>query len=520
MVFFLKIRDFFPFILVDSFLWEYKNYRNMLITILKYKYLFFHSAFLCFFTSLLFSCTTSPVEQTQKREEVPVITEEHTKVQIEDQIEDPLEDQLTEEEKLRRDLIGIYKDMDDSSKALESFEKSDINSLNPELRLVYAILLYNENRIDEARDELNTLLDEHPSMAEAWFNLALLENMISDESARDKALEEALKLNPNMIDALTLQGDIAANKSDWTLAESSYKKALEQNPESLGSLVGLAWVHAKNNRTESSLPLLDKAVELAPDFVYARVDRARVHVYLENYIEAENDLSVAIEEEPDVPWHYLDRARIRFRYFHNFEGAISDLKYVEKLMPNNFFAMVYLAGIYDEQKKFDLAYKYYSKVVELQPTYIWAYMPMGKLSWMKGDYETAARFFEKTVNEEPTEFSFQLMHALSLLRSNKKREAKVLLEKTLKNYKPSESIYEVIRFCIERNSDFHVISRLNREEDKTLKDRLWFYLASIYEFEGNENSAKAAYGRIATLNGHMEYDMAWATMHGMGNSHD
>lgn len=414
-------------------------------------------------------------------------------------------------------LNGIYAKPEDSGDALAALESAGIEDMDDESRLVYAVLLRNEGRLDDSRDQLEQLIGDSPSSAAAWFNLALVEYAAGNEQARDEALDAAIEADDTMVDAYALKGNLAIAASDWKSAESNFKRALELEPESAESLVGLAWVMAKTERLDRALPLLDRAVEAAPDFVYARVDRSRVNVALNHYNDAEDDLSYVIELEPDVPWHYLDRARIRLRDFKDYEGAREDLETVERLDPDNFFALVYLAGLHDEERRFALSRSYYKRVVDMRPDYVWAYMPLGKFAWMAGDYESAAKWFEKASVEDSGEFSLTLMTAFSLLRAGNPREANKMFSETLRRFEQGETAYEVVRFCMERSSDFYAINALNKESNETLRERLWYYMGAMYEIEGNQAGSRAVFNRIAQRQGSMEYDLAYASLNGMGD---
>lgn len=415
-------------------------------------------------------------------------------------------------------LESRYTGADDAADVLAVLETSEVEPMDADARLVYAVLLRTEGRFDDSRRELAVLVEEHPSMADAWFNLALLEHAQGRSDERDSALESALEADPSLTEALAFSGALAAADSRWTAAENSYTAALEQDDESIDALTGLAWVMAKTERAEEALSLLDRAVELEPDFTYARVDRSRVNVVLGNYNAAEDDLDAAIADEPDVPWHYLDRARIRLRHFKDYQGAMEDLNAVESLDPGNFFALVYLAGLHDEERRFTLAEEYYRRVVSMRPDYVWAYLPLGKFSWMNGEYRAAADWFAKAAAEDPSEFSFELMNALSLLRAGRGEEARTMLLETLRRFKRGESAYEVVRFCAERGSDFYAVNALNKETNETLRERLWFYMGAVYEIEGNSIGANAVYERIGGRRGEMEYDLAWAALKGMGGA--
>jgi len=413
-------------------------------------------------------------------------------------------------------LDDLYDEDAAPDQVLAALENAGVETMDADSRLVYAVLLRSEGRYDESRDELVRLLDEEPGLADAWFNLALLEHAVGNADERDRALDEAIATGEASAEAQAFRGALAVAEERWPTAETAYRRALDLDGDSVESLMGMAWVMAKTDRTEEALPLLDRAVELEPEFVYARVDRSRVNVALGNYNDAEDDLDVAIEEEPDVPWHYLDRARIRLRHFKDYEGALSDLENVERLDPDNFFAMVYLAGLHDEERRFETASRYYDAVVELRPDYIWAYMPLGKYAWMRGDYDEAADWFLKAAAEDPDEFSFGLMAAMAEFRADRRREASILFAESLRQFERGETAYEVVRFCAERSSDFYAVNALNKESEEVLRERLWFYMGATYEAEGNVNSARSVYDRIGTRRGELEFDLAWAALNGMG----
>ena len=415
------------------------------------------------------------------------------------------------------DLVGaLYEDAGDSGAAIEALERQGVENMDPETRLVYAILLRNEQEYDASRDQLGIILEENPAMAEAWFNLALVEHAVQDEGARDKALDAAIDADRGYVEAYAFRGILASARSEWSAAEADFRRALELDPESVDSLAGLGWLMLRNKNLDEALSLLTRAVDLDPDNVYALVDRSRVNVALENYAAASNDLGRAIELEPDVSWHHLDRARIRFRYFNDLDGALADLTEVERLDPDNFFALVYLAGVHDQQRRFQTSMGYYRRVIEARPDYIWAYMPLGKLEWMAGDYEAAASWFAKASAEDPEEFSFAMMAGVSLLKAGRKQEASRVFSRAIRPYGPGDTVYEVIRFCADGTSDYYAINALNKETDAVLRERLWFYIGAVYDVMGNAPGARAAYERIAEKKGHMEFDMAWAALNGMG----
>jgi len=453
---------------------------------------------------ILSGCSSSsvpektPEKKTQENTEVRNIPEEQKQVNA-------------------ADIINDFEKTLDYKTALEELEKAGTENLDDDSRLVYAVLLRNNGRLEDSEKELKTLISHNSGNADAWFNLALTYYAAGKTDKMNEALDETINTDPDYTEAWVMKGQLAAASSNTEKAELYFRKALAIDADNADALGGLGWAVAKNGDKKEALELFNKAVQLDPENVYFRVDRSRVNVVLRNYNDAEKDLDFAISREPDNPWHYLDRARIRLQYFKDYKGAREDLNMVEKLNPGNFFAIVYLAGLNDEERKFDEAEKYYKQVVEIHPDYIWAYMPLGKFAWMRKNYPEAAKWFLKASAEDPDNFSLLLMAGLSRLYEGRKDEAEKLFYDNLKNFKQGETAYEVIRFCAERNSDFFAVSALNKEQNENLREKLWFYMGAVYDFEGNSAGAQAAYERIADRKGEMEYDLAWAELHGMNS---
>ena len=118
-------------------------------------------------------------------------------------------------------LTSLYTGPEDSAKAIATLEQADVFSMDAESRLIYATLLRESGRTEDAHTELEKLVNENPDMARAWFQLSLLEHSKGNTSLRDSALKETLNADPDMTEAWVLQGKLATKNDAWTLAENS-----------------------------------------------------------------------------------------------------------------------------------------------------------------------------------------------------------------------------------------------------------------------------------------------------------
>ena len=92
-----------------------------------------------------------------------------------------------EETENASDFLDSYSGTADAASALETLEKSGVQDMDEASKLVYAVLLRTENRLDESRTVLEQILADNPDDAGAWFNLALVEHAAGNAQKRDAA---------------------------------------------------------------------------------------------------------------------------------------------------------------------------------------------------------------------------------------------------------------------------------------------------------------------------------------------
>ena len=78
-------------------------------------------------------------------------------------------------------------------------------------------------------------------------------------------LEEALKLNPNLLEARILAGEVYLKDEKYPEARLQFEKALETDPKSTDARIGIASVLTAENRLDEAEAELQKALTLNPD---------------------------------------------------------------------------------------------------------------------------------------------------------------------------------------------------------------------------------------------------------------
>jgi Flp pilus assembly protein TadD len=166
---------------------------------------------------------------------------------------------LGENEQAQQQL-ALYQQMkkaqSDRTQAAGKAETADqaLASGNPE----QAVSLYRE------------ALASDPGEALLAYKLALALDKVNDPVNEKAALEQALKLNPNLAEAQNQMGYLATRAGDLAQAESFFRAAIHASPSYGVAWLNLAATLASESRWQDAKQALARALEIDPDNVKAQ----------------------------------------------------------------------------------------------------------------------------------------------------------------------------------------------------------------------------------------------------------
>ncbi|MDC7218355.1 MAG: tetratricopeptide repeat protein [Spirochaetales bacterium] len=404
------------------------------------------------------------------------------------------------------DTVGLLSLLDEHKDELEG-----------EMSTLYLSLLMADSRLEEAELLGAQLLDEKPDDVNVLYMNALIYDMEGRGEEADTLIQKAYGLDNTNPDVNLYLAEMELRKKDYKGANEYLGVVLEREPENFSALVAKADVlmHLGKGNDDlnekflaDAVKVLDKVEEIAPDYVYTYVDRSRALTVLGQTTRAMRDLNKAVELEPDVEWHYLDRLVLNLKYFGWLDRAVEDIKSIEAINPNNLFAHIYAAGVYDDLKEYDLALEYYEKVMAARPDYAYSYEGAGKIYYMNEEYDKAESCFLKSYELIYPYEGFILMAALAMKNQGKNFEAKELLTESGKGLDRESLTYEVFRYMKDGGSDYFISGEIARETDKDERNKAWFYLGEMYLLQDSPRSAQAAFLNLSEEDGYLEADIA------------
>jgi len=207
-----------------------------------------------------------------------------------------------------------YRGLGDHEKAEEHFDQSSPGTLLPDdpvyfelmtlargrgashTRAAYAM---NYGRYEYAAAEFQRIADAHPDDAWAWVNIGLARLALEQHDAALTALEQAVRIAPDHLQANLHLGSLYALRGDYPSAIEHLRTVLRNDPGELEASSQLAAVLIEVGRHEEAVGELEKVVRGNPGKTTAHVQLAMAFTWSGRHDEALRTLERAHAAMPD-----------------------------------------------------------------------------------------------------------------------------------------------------------------------------------------------------------------------------
>ncbi len=141
------------------------------------------------------------------------------------------------------------------------------------------LVLYRQNRINEATDCLTAAIEQQPSLPLYWFNLGVVSQKFPGQQEAIKAYRQAIALNPRYLEAHLNLGNVLRDRGSLQEAVAAYRQALALNPTHAETHNNLGVALKEAGKLDEAITAYRRALELKP-----------------SHIEAWNNLGLALME--------------------------------------------------------------------------------------------------------------------------------------------------------------------------------------------------------------------------------
>lgn len=127
-----------------------------------------------------------------------------------------------------------------------------------------AITLASQGKYEESMALNKQALDLDPKSASILFNIGkLYQKWKLDYSTAKSYYEQALTINPKLIEAWNMHGICCKRLNNMKAAENSFQQALKLDPNHYDSLCNLGYFYFNSGRYKDSREILERANKLA-----------------------------------------------------------------------------------------------------------------------------------------------------------------------------------------------------------------------------------------------------------------
>ena len=255
-----------------------------------------------------------------------------------------------------------------------------------------------------------------------------------NEGRVEKSLKEALVANkkyPNEPFIYNLLGVLYAKMESYSESIKNYSKAIKLNPKYFEAYnnIGVAYTSCKKNN--KAIEFFNKAIEINPSYAEAYNNRGNAFKENKEFALALKSYKKSIQINPNFI-DAISNAGIVYDIMNNFSKAEIYFTKAVSLNPTNTSLLYNLSNCLFNSKDYKRAIDVCRNIIDLDPSFYYAYNRMG-MCYTKLDIEDKAKkFFEKSINIYPDYAEGLKNYGLILQKGKNFALASAQFEKVLK----------------------------------------------------------------------------------------
>ncbi len=185
-----------------------------------------------------------------------------------------------------------------------------------------------QGKAAEAKAIVEALLKRFPGDADLYLFLGMTDLRLRDPQAAVVAINKAIEIDPNHVEARTLLGYIELEvHGDVDAALQQYRKVIELSADSPEAYSNLAVALKKKREFEQAIASLNQALKLKPDYAGAFTTRGAIFAEQNKWREAKQDFERALKLNPrdEGALYGLAQALREAKDYGGAQGALSEL---------------------------------------------------------------------------------------------------------------------------------------------------------------------------------------------------
>ena len=210
--------------------------------------------------------------------------------------------------------------------------------------------------ISLAREAVNKALTLDSNSASAWAQLAYSKRMGLDWVGAQAAIDEAIQLEPNNTDVLSVAAALATTLGQFTEATALREKAIALDPLNLPSLSSLGYIYSRTRRFDEAIVVFNRLLTLNPDHPSIHTSISRPYLFKGDPERALIEAEKSSYERTSVNY----KAKIHFTLGNEAQSQRFIREYLASFAEQNPGPM---ATIYSWRGENDLAFEWFEKAL-------------------------------------------------------------------------------------------------------------------------------------------------------------
>ncbi|MGB3496175.1 MAG: tetratricopeptide repeat protein [Elainellaceae cyanobacterium] len=234
-----------------------------------------------------------------------------------------------------------------------------------ELWLTLGMALHQQNRLEEAGQWYQRILDHQPDFAPACNNLAVVLRRLGRDADAQVVLERAIALNPNAPEAYNNLGNLLMRQGKRHEAQTAYEKAVTLAPDSLD--VRLNWANAlrDSGQLREAIAQYQEMLQRDPTFVDVYNNLGNLLQNIQKYEQAIACYQAGLQHRSTPS--LLNNLAAAYQSLGRNEEAIAHYQQAIALRPNYADAYYNLGNALRAMDQHQEAIAAYGKAIDLNP---------------------------------------------------------------------------------------------------------------------------------------------------------
>ncbi len=276
----------------------------------------------------------------------------------------------------------------------------NINSKMAEAHYNLGVLQNQLERNDEAEHSYKEAIRCDPNKVEAHYNLGVLLNQLERHDEAEQSYKEAIRCDPNKAEAHYNLGVLQNQLERYDEAEHSYKEAIRCDPNDASAHYNLGVLLDDLERYDEAEHSYKEAIRFDPNKAEAHYNLGVLLDDLERYDEAEHSYKEAIRCDPNKAEVHSNLGVLLYQ-LERYDEAEHSYKEAIRFDPNKAEAHYNLGVLLDDLERYDEAEHSYKEAIRCDPNDAEAHSNLGVLLDDLERYDEAEHSYKEAIRCDP-----------------------------------------------------------------------------------------------------------------------